>query len=708
MRNMVFVISILISGAASVNAVEPNYIRSTVYSVGKDGSGNDKDLVTTIYSDGFGRQIQSKVMIDGGKDRVSCTFYDEAGRPDKTTKAFVDEVTPGTYLSKSFTELIDETNGQLRKQDGYNNDENPYFYTKYSDDPLSRVVEQNGPGEDFTDFPIKTYYFGIKKATYPLSTTPSIQITDGLISTTITDAVLTALAGYTPSGEDDPVPDHFLAVTERVVLDDNGSNRSVFTQELKDIFGNVVATKAKSSSEKNIIAKYEFDILGNLITEIAPKPSGAEIGNTHYVYNTLGLLVKKETPDGGAFGYAYTKSNQLEYDTSYVMDGETKTTFRIRKYSYDKLDRLITTATKILETDSYDEVLKNYYDNTSELLASDAKKYGIPLGELNSLTNLRGRMVASVVKNSINGSSHYVADLFSYDDEGRTKRKLKIVPGMPVQYTGFKYDLQGKLLSDTVMCGTDKNIRAYCYDAEGRLEKVKHGSDIVATYHYDELSRMDKKNLKIGSTPGYDISYTHNIREWVTSIASPVNVGFTENVDQYAANGNIKKATYKYIPSASGTAIEHELDYTYDDINRLTAVNAGVDKFDASYAYDEIGRITSKTEGPDDPKTGYAYYPNTNRLQKTATGDNKYYYDKHGNIVVDVNKRMTVEVDWRDMPVAFRFYNEMPAELPAFDSRGTLQVDPRTYFESAHKTLLSQVIMLYDASGNRVLKMEGK
>jgi hypothetical protein len=54
-------------------AVEPNFVRTTVYGVGQNGTAN---IVATDYSDGLGRSIQSKVKIDDTTDRVSCTFYE--------------------------------------------------------------------------------------------------------------------------------------------------------------------------------------------------------------------------------------------------------------------------------------------------------------------------------------------------------------------------------------------------------------------------------------------------------------------------------------------------------------------------------------------------------------------------------------------------------------------------------------------------------
>jgi hypothetical protein len=151
------------------------------------------------------------------------------------------------------------------------------------------------------------------------------------------------------------------------------------------------------------------------------------------------------------------------------------------------------------------------------------------------------------------------------------------------------------------------------------------------------------------------------------------------------------------------------MSYSYDYVNRLmNADHNGSPEYDASYTYDVIGRITYKKEGTG-IKPDYKYFAGTSRLRNTdGSDDNKYLYDKNGNMVVDVAKKMVIEYDWRDMPVAFRFYDALPGTLPWDNSKGTFTGDPKTYVEANGGTLVSQVVMLYDASGNRVLKMEGK
>ena len=100
-RLLLVVVCVLLAAAVrAVNAVEPNYVRTTTYDV--DGAGSNVE--TTEYSDGLGRAVQWKLKLNDTKDRVSCTYYDEAGRPKISTKSFVDEINEGQFLPGEITD----------------------------------------------------------------------------------------------------------------------------------------------------------------------------------------------------------------------------------------------------------------------------------------------------------------------------------------------------------------------------------------------------------------------------------------------------------------------------------------------------------------------------------------------------------------------------------------------------------------------------
>jgi hypothetical protein len=102
----------------------------------------------------------------------------------------------------------------------------------------------------------------------------------------------------------------------------------------------------------------------------------------------------------------------------------------------------------------------------------------------------------------------------------------------------------------------------------------------------------------------------------------------------------------------------------------------------------------------------YRYEENSNRLSYIenhpkkggSPGNPNFMYDPNGNMVIDKSKNLVITYDWRDMAVSFRFYSRLP-DLAELNWSTLHQLDSRTDL-----ALLSEVIMIYDADGNRVLK----
>jgi YD repeat-containing protein len=724
---VLFVSCVVFFSALHIDAAEPNYVRSTIFNV--DGAATPSNIITTEYSDGLGRSLQSKQQLSAGKARVVSTFYDEAGRPYLTTKPFIDK---STNLNTLFTPGdFTEINGTLNNSDNYDDflvSGSAYAYSEmnYYDDPLGRVKRAGAPGADYrleSDHFTASWSFGVKNAgteTFTVDVSNidvTVTIVDGFITVPdpLTVEVLDALYDHLLVSPLDDA-DHFLTVARDP--DDK------YTMELKDLFGRTVATRAGTTANP-IFAGYSHDILGNLLTEIAPKQGTITlIGDSRYQYNTLGQLINKTTPDGGTFGYEYTPTGQLATDTSYTGT----IIYRIRRYNYDDLDRLISTELKDNNDPDNDEwtvVASSYYDNFDDL-DRDIPSYVIPRWLFSSLENLHGRLVASVIINRINGISYYVCDLYSYDDEGRIGKKFKIVPGLLLQEIFYTYDIHGKIVKDSTVCAAQVVVKEYQYDLEGRLIHIVHSNNgttgkTVASYNYDDLGHTTDKTL--GIVAGHKIDYKYNIRDWVTSIKPLTGNSyanrFSDSIVEYQANGNILNALYKYEGNSGLTEETYNLTYTYDEVNRLTGVAQAVGTgFTANYTYDEAGRFKSKEEGSV-VRPEYKYYTANSRLKNTSGSDStNYLYDKHGNLVVDKNKNMVIEYDWRDMPVAFRFYSAIPTTIGEASGTGQFQIalsegETDLYRYMARKvtdglTLLSQVVMCYDASGNRVLKMESK
>jgi hypothetical protein len=259
----------------------------------------------------------------------------------------------------------------------------------------------------------------------------------------------------------------------------------------------------------------------------------------------------------------------------------------------------------------------------------------------------------------------------------------------------------------------------------------------VVDYVYHERGVLDQKVLNptyISRT--YRVHHSYNIQERLTSIIADANGSdffteklFYDNFDgkdpeapaplypaQY--NGDISYVEYGF-PETSN---KYHLSCKYDQLSRLTAVTdkvPGDNEYNEAFSYDMLGRIIQKREG-NDGLAGYAptymygnpdgtptyknrlqYIANSSSKDKTAGNNPAYLYDPNGNMVLDRSKRMCIEYDWRDLPITFRFFDNIP-DIAFSWHNGAKSIDAQVQESGAR--LLSEVQMLYSAAGERVTK----
>lgn len=713
----------------AINAAEPNFVKTTEIGVGKDTLGNSTDRVSIGFSDGLNRGLQSKVnnstLLTSGNGVIppastfltTSTFYDDAGRPIIATKTFNTSLIK--FVPGSFSYINDNylKNEYAAFPQNNTTDKDPIAYseTKYYADPLSRVYESALPGLDncmSTAGTGKVWYFGVGKIVTPTSiilTDTTVKIQDGLIITDITVSQLDELYNILPtySGIFTGGRNHLLTVSK----DASGK----FSQVLKDLFGRTVATAARKTTGENglVVSKTDFDILGNVLKENPPVDVNP-IGATEYLYNTLGQVIRTITPDKARDTFIYNNAGLLA-DKSTLVNSQS---IRCLDYKYDDMQRLIKIS--IPHKREPENLIENFYD-TPDNLVDNGKYYNIPTSYLGLLTNCRGRLVATISYNRYGVNPLTVVDLYSYDEDGNVSTKYKMVPGLPVQEIKYTYDIHGKILSENIVAGGYANVtKEYTYDSLGRLKEIVPSYDTakkLVAYTYNNLGQLTSKKLNGKITTKYEYTINGQVNRMSSGLGLPAVNHFEEQIN-YQPDGNIQNtaSTYKNFTLAPPLPINQI--YTYDNLNRLLNVYSQNAEYRSSYSYDDVGRIKTKTEGAP-TLNPYLYYQGNSRLQraKSASG-NDYVYDYFGNLVVDKTKRLVIQYDWRNLPVKFSFYNAIPSTIGA-DLNGGCQVsgieytDPISDYMAEEVAngdgvtrLLSTVTMVYDAGGNRVLKME--
>jgi len=284
---------------------------------------------------------------------------------------------------------------------------------------------------------------------------------------------------------------------------------------------------------------------------------------------------------------------------------------------------------------------------------------------------------------------------------------------------------------------------------------VSKPEQLILSNEYDKLGQLKKKSIGNNATvtgPLETLNYDYNIRGWMlgmnrsylatTGQSGTIRFGFelgydkltNSTIDNYTAaqyNGNITGMIWK----SDGDDVKRKYDFGYDAANRLmkgdfkqddginawnaTTMNYKVqmgDGINAASAYDANGNIKAMTQygwklgaSPTNPidQLTYSYFTNTNKLQAVAdaiTVDNKlgdftdknttatdYGYDRNGNLVTDLNKRIN-GVTGNDLisggAITYNYLN-LPATIAVKNDNGT---DKGT------------ISYTYDAGGNKLQK----
>ncbi len=306
--------------------------------------------------------------------------------------------------------------------------------------------------------------------------------------------------------------------------------------------------------------------------------------------------------------------------------------------------------------------------------------------------------------------------------------------------TGMKYDHAGRLLEvwktindeDTKKTLIAKNE----YDELGNLKTKQLGQKRV--------------NGAYTSAPIETLDYNYNIRGWLkginTAYSHPeVNAGVSPerwfgmelnydwgstdvSKDQY--NGNISSTTWK----SKGDGVRRAYGYSYDMANRILSgdfseyngtayADNGIINFDmmmgdgtGENAYDENGNIKKMmqwgfklTGSTPIDQLDYSYHSNSNKLKAvgesiaTATdnklgdftdkssGTDDYGYDRNGNMITDLNKRINGSTGIDQVSGGAIEYNHLnlPWKITVKDDNNNVK---------------GTITYIYDAAGNKLEK----
>jgi len=283
---------------------------------------------------------------------------------------------------------------------------------------------------------------------------------------------------------------------------------------------------------------YYYDRAGSLMKTVPPKGFVPLVGVnavrtnrpghtmvTKYAWNSLGQLVKEQTPDGGVTQFWYNDKQQLRVTQKANQGGKFTVT------DYDDLGRIVRTCE--VTSGSSGQTLADLTSAASgayhvETTYSTAATLPSPYASLTQRYLLNRVSTAVTDEDGSSGTTDdRVTTYYSYDPHGNVEWVVSALPGMtsPVK-VDYEYDLiTGKVMQMNYQRGyQDRYFVKYAYDADLRVTEVKTSTDSViwerdagyAYYAHGPLQRMALGQEKVS---GVDHAYT--IHGWLKGINHP-------------------------------------------------------------------------------------------------------------------------------------------------------------------------------------------
>ncbi|WP_426279162.1 DUF6443 domain-containing protein [Chryseobacterium sp. S-02] len=716
MKKLIIPISaLLFSGLAKAQlSTTENYIYTKTYLNHPDPSDPTQLLKTSEtvqYFDGLGRpkQIINIKASPANKDLVTTIPYDGFGRQvDSWLPA------PMSTLNGGIQSGVD---GAAQT---YYNDSTPFTHKNFETSPLDRVLSQVQPGLDWQGHPVQFGY-----------------------DTNVDGEVKKYTTSFNYSTFESSIPVSTTYGTgqlyKNTVTDEDGNK----TIEFKNGKGQVVLVRKMLNTTESADTYYVYNDYDQLAFVIPPLASViASLDQTvlndlcyQYKYDGRNRLVEKRLPGKGKEVMVYDKADRLVATQDAVMAPANKWLFN----KYDKFGRVIYTGIAIDNgsRSAVQDWINNTYGINTEVSGSytqsglqipygntaypqniesiltvnfyDTYPAGTPIftptipnqsalltDNMSSELNTKGLTLASYVKNI--EDNNWTKNYSYYDTRGRviathsinhlggyTKTESKLdFSGLPQQTYTYHLRKQGE-------AGITVKER-FTYDSQNRLEQHYHQVDdkteeLLAQNTYNDLSQVTNKTVGNGLQ---SIDYNYNIRGWLTDvnknqmsvpnldnklfsykikytqkegIDNPDTVQFPGKNVSAKYNGNIAEVDWRAVETLGVNPLStpKRYGYVYDGLNRLTAgyyqnpLNPTSKENTESLSYDLNGNISSlyRTSVMEYGNTTATLIDNLEYIYETANKSNKLKnindyaynytgYEGGGNLIdYDLNGNMT-------------------------------------------------------------------
>jgi RHS repeat-associated protein len=367
--------------------------------------------------------------------------------------------------------------------------------------------------------------------------------------------------------------------TWSVATDERGHAKTTY----RDMLGRNVMVRENNAGTASDTA-YAYDMLDRL-TSVTDSAGNVLIRTT---WDSLIRKVRQQDVNLGTWSYTYDNVGNVLTQT------DARGT--VTSFTYDRINRVLTKNNGATTTWRYDEANR-----------------GTSIGRLTSVLDSTGTNCANSVTEQL-----------SYDVMGNITSRVKCITGKTYRLS-FSYDLLNRLASVTY---PDGEVVRYGYDAGGRLMSVANtqGQTYVNALNYAADDQITGMTFGNGTTTNY--TYDPN-RAWLTGATVTGN------------GATLYQARYSYlsnglIAASSSATNKLNLTYTYDDLDRLTAVSGDLTH---SFTYNTLGNMTSNSalgaySYPESGPNGCGTGVQCARIHAVRqAGTRAYTYDANGNMI---------------------------------------------------------------------------
>ena len=327
--------------------------------------------------------------------------------------------------------------------------------------------------------------------------------------------------------------------------------------------------------------------------------------------------MKKITAPEGVVLYDAIQWTATGKTQSYVTANNLKVEF-FYYAGNDRLERLVQTDLDTIES----KTTRWTYLATGEI---ETVTLGYDTPEAISIT--LGYDNARRLTRITDGLGNYVA--YTLDTEGNQQAENSYDPSGVLKRTlSQTFDFYNRLDVSTEA----NNIADFTSAADGTLDTLTDGNNVVTDYNYDALKRLSQTTQDLGGldalTANAQTLYDYDVQDNLTQVIAPNGATTTyvyDDLGNMLSELSPDSGTIQYSHDAAGN-VNTQTDargipvtYSYDALNRVTGVSYPDASENVTYSYDDaLVNGTGTLTGIDD-----------------STGTARYSYDGFGNVIND-------------------------------------------------------------------------